>query len=170
MSDYIFYFAYGSNMSLKRIKARIDSAEFLYKAKLFHHTLKFHKISKKDGSGKCDAAFTGNRKDFVFGAVFSINTTQLKDLDTFEGCGSGYCRKTVCVITDSNEILKVETYIATSINNLLYPFDWYKEHVIRGAESIGLPSEYISKIEVVHAQIDPNLERKTKELSIYQTN
>ena len=50
----IVYFAYGSNMSQRRLQARVPSATFLGIGILLGHALAFHKISKKDGSGKCD--------------------------------------------------------------------------------------------------------------------
>ena len=168
MSDYIFYFAYGSNMSSIRLKERISSAKFICVAKLLDHTLKFHKISKKDGSGKCDASYTGKSKDFILGAVYSVHKDQLNDLDRFEGCGSGYKRKLVSVIIESNKTMSAETYIATKIDKLLRPFDWYKEHVLRGAQAIGLSPEYISMINEVSADPDPNVERRMSELSIYE--
>jgi hypothetical protein len=48
------YFAYGSNMSLRRLRTRVPSAVKLGNATLFGHQLKFHKRSQ-DGSAKCDA-------------------------------------------------------------------------------------------------------------------
>lgn len=169
MSDFIYYFAYGSNMSFERIKKRINSIKFVCTAKLEKHELRFHK-SSKDRSGKCDAAHTGDSKDFVLGAIYSISRDQLNDLDKFEGCGNGYTRKTVSVNTLSDQSLEVETYIATNINSQLRPFDWYKEHVIRGAKSIGLPLEYISVISQIEADIDENTKRRANELSIYKEN
>lgn len=168
MNNYIFYFAYGSNMSIERLKSRINSAKFVCVAQLYAHKLEFHKISKKDGSGKCDAFYTGNFNDIVFGAVYSISMNQLKDLDKFEGCGSGYKRKTVLVNLGSDEILNVETYIATSIDSLLRPLDWYKEHVLRGAQSIALPNEYISMINAVEAKVETDDNKRISELSIYK--
>ncbi len=46
------YFAYGSNMSLARLKGRVPSAKRLGMFCLRNHQLAFHKISKKDGSAK----------------------------------------------------------------------------------------------------------------------
>ena len=129
--------------------------------------MKFHKPSKKDGSGKCDAAFTGNPEDSVLGALYSIQTSQLPELDRFEGRGYGYERKAVSVNSLSGEPSSAETYIATNSDPSLRPLDWYKEHVLRGARGIGLPSGYIASIEAIVADIDADEQRRANELAIY---
>lgn len=167
MCDRTLYFAYGSNMAMERLSARVPSAKFVSVATLVGYALKFHKPSK-DGSGKCDAAFTGRyEEDRVLGALYSIQASQLPDLDKFEGRGHGYERKTVIVSALSGETFDAETYVATIFDANLRPLDWYKEHVLRGARSIGLPSAYIASIEAVVADIDSDEERRAKELSIY---
>src|SRR3990167_8353213 len=128
MNDRTLYFAYGSNMAIERLRARVTSAELICVAALVGHTLKFHKPSKKDSSGKCDAAYTGGPEDRVIGALYSLQTNQLPELDRFEGCGYGYERKTVSVNSPSDEVFNAETYIATNVDPHLRPLDWYKEH------------------------------------------
>ena len=61
-----------------------------------------------------------------------------------------------------------ETYIATICDPSLRPLDWYKEHVLRGARAIGLPSAYVASIEAVVAEVDPDKARRARELSIYR--
>src|SRR5438552_200988 len=67
MTGRVLYFAYGSNMAIERLKARVPSAELVCIADLAGHQLKFHKRSKRDQSGKCDAAYTGSPQDKVTG-------------------------------------------------------------------------------------------------------
>lgn len=66
-----YYFAYGSNMSSVRLKERAPSSRAVGVAQLPEYVLKFHKRSK-DGSGKCNALFTGVATDVVFGVVFEM--------------------------------------------------------------------------------------------------
>ena len=167
MSDRIFYFAYGSNMAIERLRRRVPSAELISIATLPGHALSFHKPGRKDGSGKCDAASTGNSDDCVFGALYSIQASQLRALDRAEGLGDGYIRKTVIIKTPAGESLNAETYFATVSDARLRPLDWYKEHVLRGARAIGLPPLYVASIEAVVADIDPDDKRRASELAIY---
>jgi len=84
------YFAYGSNMSLLRLRARVPNAERIGMFTLVEHSLRFHKWSRKDKSAKCDALFTGNPEYFVIGALFWIPREEKHPLDRAEGLGFGY--------------------------------------------------------------------------------
>lgn len=164
MNDRTLYFAYGSNMAIERLKKRIPSAKLIGVAVLKEHQLRFQKPSKRDGSGKCDVERTGDPEDKVFGVLYSIQTTDFVTLDKFE---DGYERKPITVLSKSNEAFEAETYMATHTDNGLRPLDWYKEHVLRGAKSAGLPSNYISRLEAIVADIDANENRRAEELAIY---
>jgi gamma-glutamylcyclotransferase len=63
-------------MSLPRLRERLPGAERIGVFTLTGHTLKFHKGSNNDGSGKCDAMFTGNPKDSVVGELFEISESE----------------------------------------------------------------------------------------------
>jgi gamma-glutamylcyclotransferase len=169
--DTYYYYSYGSNMSTSRITGRACSARFVTVAWLDKHKLKFHKKSK-DGSGKCDAEHTNNKEDFIYGVVFQIDEAEKSKLDRKEGLHCGYLKKTVSVTTEAGETLKAEMYYATNcatnIDPLLEPYDWYKEHVLRGAHEHGLPSEYIATIDAVNSKPDPCTTRRERELSIYR--
>ena len=65
------YFAYGSNMSTRRLQGRV-SAEPRGVASLERHALRFHKQST-DGSGKAGAQFTGDAHDIVHGVLFELS-------------------------------------------------------------------------------------------------
>lgn len=167
MNNQIFYFAYGSNMSVERLATRVNTMEKVCIAILSGYSLKFHKVSKKDGSGKCDAAYTGNPSDKVYGVLCSVRIDELAALDRFEGRGYGYERKQVVLISESGETFNAESYIATNVNPNLRPYSWYKEHVLRGAQANGLPEEYVAMIEAVVTDEDPDKERHARELAIY---
>ena len=167
MTQRILYFAYGSNMALERLRSRVPSAERICCGFLSGHRLKFHKRGRTDGSGKCDAEHTGNPSDKVHGVLYSIRNDELPLLDKVEGHGYGYERRIVKVTSGTYEVLDAETYIATDIDPRLRPFDWYKEHVLRGARAADLPADYIASIDAVIADADPDNERRMRELVIY---
>lgn len=154
------YFAYGSNMCTNRLRARLPSAVFDRKAALHTFTLKFHKRSTTDGSGKCDAFHTGNQSDIVYGVVFEIDESEKPDLDEYEGRGRGYDQITIRVHTDDG-LLEVFTYVANekAIDDSLEPYTWYKDLVMSGATQHSLPDSYIRKIQSIKAKQDTNKER-----------
>lgn len=154
-------------MAIERLRVRVPSAQFVCCARLRGHILKFHKPSKRDGSGKCDAAPSDDDNDHVYGAVFSILESELELLDKFEGQGFGYDRKVVSLLTDEFGSIEAQTYLATRFDSSLRPLDWYKEHVVRGARAIGLPQSYIASLEAVACDVDTDANRRANELAIY---
>lgn len=162
----VLYFAYGSNMSERRLQGRVSSAQKQQLAKLKGYQLRFHKHSLVDASAKCDAFYTGNNNDLVWGVVFRLPSDALTILDRIEG--EGYDRVTLEVETEEGERLQVFSYLANCIDATLLPFDWYKQHVLTGAREADLPVKYIAQIEAVPVQTDPDQQRSQKECSIYR--
>lgn len=153
-------------MSVKRLQSRISSAQKIEVAKLYKHDLRFHKVSKKDGSGKCDIFETNDTEHFVIGVVYKIDPLEKPMLDKFEGLGYGYEEKQISVEMN-RDIVSAFTYYATNIDQDLKPLHWYKEHVLRGAHENGLPGCYIKKIEMVESIDDIDRERHKREVEIY---
>lgn len=160
------YFAYGSNMSLARIRKRVPSATRINTCRLPNHTLKFHKIGA-DGSAKCDAYFTGNPKDQLHGALFLIDPAEKVHLDAAEGLHAGYELKTVQLHDETGRQFEAFTYYATHVDPHLMPFQWYVHHVVVGAHESTLPVPYIADLQATRAVPDPDANRAAKERGIY---
>ena len=154
-------------MSTPRLRIRVPSARAVAVARLHKHRLKFHKKSK-DNSGKCDAECTNDEKDVVYGVVFEIAASEKPELDKHEGLKNGYEEKRVSIYTEDGKELNAATYYASNIDSKLKPYDWYKEHVVRGAKEHCLPFEYIKLLEAVESVADSDQKRHDKELSIYR--
>ena len=161
------YFAYGSNMSLRRLRARVPSAVKLSNASLSSHRLHFHKRGR-DGSAKCDARQTDDPAHRVLGVVFEIAAAEKPELDQHEGVGQGYVTEKVRVVMADGCQVDAYTYIATLIDPALQPFGWYKEHVLRGALENRLDADYVQAIRNIDAVSDPDPLRKARELAIYR--
>ena len=165
----ITYFAYGSNMSCKRLKKRIRSAKSKGRGVLRCHRLKFHKVSRKDGSGKCDIP-PATESDVVWGRLYHIDDADKERLDRYEGVGYGYDKICVTVESESGEPVRAMTYCVkddANKNPRLKPYTWYRQHVLVGAKEACLPLDYIKKIEEVKAKEDPCKKREWDELLIY---
>jgi len=141
-------------MSSRRLKNRVESARVISSGILEKYKLMFHKVSD-DGSGKCDAYFTENPADKMYGVVYSIKKDDLARLDSYEGLGYGYEKKDVVIKILNDEEIKVLTYIATDIEAGLKPYGWYKYHVLHGAVENVLPPDYISFIDSFRSKADP---------------
>ena len=88
-SDWFDVYSYGSNMAIDRLRSRAPSARLLGAGWLQAHSLRWHKRGR-DGSGKCDALFTGKPEDILWGAVFRIKACDRLSLDQAEHLGIGY--------------------------------------------------------------------------------
>ena len=163
----MLYFAYGSNMSVKRFNRRIKSAKLMGNYMLLGHKLKFHKIGK-DNSGKCDAYFTGNLEDIVFGVVFDFDIKEKPQLDRVEDLGIGYQQKNIKIVNYRGKILEAYTYYAIKISPKIKPFSWYKQHIIYGAKEANFFEDYLNYIIEYPEISDSNKDREKRELSIYK--
>ncbi len=159
------YFAYGSNMSSKRLKARVPSAKAIGKGVLQEHRLAFHKISKKDGSAKCDVI--KSESDDVIGVLFEIDRAEKPTLDKAEGLKYGYDEKTIEIKLETGATVSAVTYFATNMDASLKPYTWYVRHVLEGAREAQLPDDYIKSIMETPATEDADKKREADELAIY---
>jgi hypothetical protein len=156
----ILSFAYGSNMWSPRLRDRVSSARAVSIGQLQRHRLHWHKRSL-DGSGKCDAAVSNDPSDSVWGVLFEIDEPEKGRLDRAEGLGNGYDEKEVQVLTDRG-VLNARMYFATTKDDSLQPYDWYRDLVVAGAREHGLPSAYVKELLEIAAVPDPDATRAAK--------
>ncbi len=162
----LLYFAYGSNMSVPRIQARIPGAEYVALARLVRHKLTFSSPGI-DASGKCDAVFTDCEKDAVYGVVYRISAADKIVLDGYEGLGAHYLTKPAIVLAENGQAFEVFLYVATQRIENLRPYHWYKKHVLHGAQEAGMAKEYCDQIAAIVAVDDPDDGRNKHEMAIY---
>jgi gamma-glutamylcyclotransferase (GGCT)/AIG2-like uncharacterized protein YtfP len=166
MSEILTYFAYGSNMSSRRLQARVPAARVIGTATLAGHRLAFHKFSHVDLSAKCDAFASLDESDRVIGVLYELPRSQKPALDEVEGLGIGYDEKRVQVHGPDGHV-EAFMYAATRIDASVKPFHWYKQHVIFGAKEHALPDAYLAFIDSFESIDDPDPERHARELNIY---
>jgi hypothetical protein len=166
-NGHALYFAYGSNMLSGRLRKRGIDTVTLGNGILTGRTLRFHKRSLRDSSGKADAARTDNPDSLVNGVVFKIPEIQLPILDKFEGAtgtNAGYSRKEVAVRMVDGSEFEAWTYLANphAIDPALKPYIWYHDLIRYGAEEHGLPEEYRKFLDSIPAVTDPDPYREDK--------
>lgn len=153
----LHYFAYGSNLYLPRMQARVPSARVLVRGHLDKHDLLFHKRGC-DGSGKCNILHTGRHTDRVHGCIYTMSAAERPQLDAVEV--PDYQAVPVDVTTAGGAI-RAFTYLAPpeTVDDSLVPFDWYLALVVVGARQHGLPEDYVARLATVAAVADPDPER-----------
>lgn len=163
------YFAYGSNLHPLRLKARTPSCQALAPSRLSGYRLYFHKRGQ-DGSGKCNAVYTGNADDCVHGVVYTLSAAEKQRLDHVEGLGRGYDEATLELKIGDNAH-RIFLYLADPnyIDDTLKPFDWYKAFVIEGCRIHRLPRRYVEEIRRVETISDPDSIRANENRRLLQT-
>lgn len=163
----MYYFAYGSNMSSRRLLARVPSARSLGVAHLHGYEMSFGKRSH-DGSAKC--TIVAKRGASTLGVLYHIPDDQRYTLDRIEGQGFGYDVQDVRITTQSGRQITAFTYLGTDLDQSLPAYSWYVAHVVRGAREHGIAQQYIDKIEAATVTDDPDQGRHQFELSIYPSD
>jgi gamma-glutamylcyclotransferase len=162
------YFAYGSNMSSRRLTApkRAPSATRVAVGYVPGRRLTFDKFSTRDQSGKCDCEATDNPSDRVYGVVYRIAAFERASLNEAEGLHRGY-RDEILTVVIGEVTHDALAYIATDKRRGLPVFDWYLEHVLAGAAENELPSGYVEVLRQTPTVVDENNGRAAKERAPY---
>ena len=140
----MLYFAYGSNMSVKRLNDRKIHAVKIGIGELKGYEIVCNKISD-DKSLKFNIQPEIDKS--VFGIVYNVSDDDLDRLDRCEG--KYYIRETVEIVCN-DEYKEVITYICTckeKIDNSgkNKPYSWYVQHALTGAREAGIDPDYIKE-------------------------
>ncbi len=138
----VHYFAFGSNMSSARFLARIPAAESVGRGVLSGWRFACNKRGT-DGSAKANIVRAEGER--VWGVIYRMPELALSRLDRIEG---GYERIRVEVRL-GDAPLPCVCYASTRHTDHRVPFDWYKEHIIAGAEEFGLPADYVATLRAL---------------------
>jgi gamma-glutamylcyclotransferase (GGCT)/AIG2-like uncharacterized protein YtfP len=127
-----YYFAYGSNMNVARVEARIGTTRRSLAGTLHDHALRFDKASRVSGIAHANVApLAGER---VEGALFELlEPRQIERMDPFEGYPLEYERHRLPIVTQEGTI-EAWVYIATPGMTApsLRPAHEYLEHLLAG--------------------------------------
>jgi gamma-glutamylcyclotransferase len=150
------YFAYGSNMSTQRLLARVPSASALGRAHFSGYRVVCNKPSL-DGSGKANLVEAAETT--VWGVVYRISSEDWKTLDDFE---PRYTRHICQARLDNGEHVAAGVYVWLGDAPATETFDWYRDHLLRGAREHGLPREAIEHIDSLATRHDPRRSRRKR--------
>lgn len=144
------YFAYGSNMTTARLRARADSARPVGAARLEGFAWRCDKRSL-DGTAKANLAREDGSE--TWGVLYEIDTADLEALDRSEG---GYERIAVVVRVGDHTTRAAYTYLSQRLCDPdVAAADWYLGLVLAGAREHGLPEAWIRAIEAARGVREP---------------
>jgi gamma-glutamylcyclotransferase len=123
----MYYFAYASNLSKKRMQERCPDSKPLFVAVLPNYRLIFTGWSREWRGGK--ATIKSFRGEKVRGAVYEITDACLRQLDKSE---TGYARQNVTVFDEDSRAISAVTYIQSGQLEETTPSKEYTEIMRQG--------------------------------------
>ncbi len=134
------YYAYGSNMSSRRLRARIASARALGVARLAGKRWVLNKLGR-DGTAK--ANLCDDPAGLVWGVLWRLNPAEWPHLDRFEG---GYDRMEVRVVLQDGSEHEALTYVSLRLTPQAVASETYCRWLLEGAQEHGLPREWVEEL------------------------
>ena len=138
----INYFAFGSNMSAKRMHQRLGWSPSRSGAILNNYEMVFNKHSN-DG-GKANIMYSPG--DLVEGILYSVNEEDLLILDKYEGVAAKqYKRYEIEVRNHNKNSIAAVAYKALNTGKVYSPTVEYLNYILEGKDF--LSQEYYSKLK-----------------------
>lgn len=144
-----WYFAYGSNLLVSQLVARIGSTsggagQSPRLARLADYRLVFQH-PKQERPAFANIVSGG---DGVLGVVYRFTAGDFQLLDRYE---TGYERQTIIVQAADGEQLPAETYIMHADDGAKFgrPDAPYLQRILDGAKEHGLPDDYLARIVTI---------------------
>ena len=156
------YFAYGSNMSRRRILSRVAAARSLGRARIDGWRLRFDKPGR-DGTGK--ANLVEEPRAHAWGVVYELPAAEWAVLDRFE---PGYRRERLRVAIAARSTAVQSYLFSTQIEPPPpAPTQQYLAHLLEGACEHGLPA---SHMDYIRSFLDSTASRPTQDGSASAAN
>lgn len=138
MSNKLFYFAYGSNLSRKQMKERCPGSSPVAVAVLPNYELTFK--GNKRGRGVADIIPCEGGK--VFGALYELTFNDIKRLNRFEGHPYTYVKQIV-TINILDKAYEAIVYIMNPEFATKAPDTDYLQKILSGYVDWNLPEIYL---------------------------
>jgi len=149
MAEGDLYFAYGSNLCRERLLERVGAAQVLGPARAPGRRLVFDKHGR-DGSGKANLVVSPG--EVTWGVVYRLAPEGFERLDRYEG---GYRRISMEVLDAGDRWIFTQTYVSARRTDDPTPFASYKDLILEGARSHGLPAGWLETLARLPARPDP---------------
>ncbi|NMM41542.1 gamma-glutamylcyclotransferase family protein [Pseudoalteromonas arctica] len=161
----VYNFSFGSNMSSSRLLARLPNATRIGTAILAGYELTFDMVST-DGSGKGNVRPSNDKNAQVYGVVYQLNDAEKTILDAIEGPRYD-CVDIQVTLLDGQQVA-AHCYIANTTDAQILPYDWYMQHVHRGALEAAVPNAYSDAIKSWPTCQDSDTVRAATEFAVHQ--
>ncbi len=140
------YFAYGSDMDLVRLEARVGTVAVVGTAVLRGCELRFTVAAPGDALAGLPT-LAPHRERSVWGVLYLLTPEQLTRLDQIEGLSERYRREAFRLRLATGDRLEAEVYLGTTHEEGRLPSRDYLAAMLVGAREHGLPAAYRARLE-----------------------
>jgi gamma-glutamylcyclotransferase len=150
----LYYFAYGSNLNHRQMRARCASPRVVAVARLAEHQLAFfgHSVIW-DGAEETVLSAPGQQ---LWGVVYDLSPSDRERLDDAQDArldGSGaYFHQPATVTDQAGRSYSVLLYKKDSQGAPQKPSQEYLGFIVQGAVEHGLPADYIDQLRAIQAK------------------
>ena len=156
IQENILYFAYGSNLSLKRLEYRVGDVDVYGNHRLYGYKLTFDACSNL-GTAYANIVKSDNKSDFVEGVLYELRPYQFTQLDKYEGL---YERN---FFTLPNGRICCTYVSSVSKNDYSYPSVDYLDIIIEGYKTWQLTQiDYLLKVRSLSEYKEREEKKKSK--------
>lgn len=143
----VWYFAYGSNLSVTQKEDRTGRIRSAVPCRLAGYRFAFN---KRGGDGSTKANIVPDPAGDVWGVAYLCNREAMRAMDRNEGVSGGhYLRHPVEVVARTGESISAVTYVAEPnfLVEGIQPSEDYLHRILDGARHYDLPKDYVRSIE-----------------------
>ena len=141
----IYYFGYGSNLSSAMMREWCPDYKLIGAGELRGWALAFTGLSDRWGAGVAD--IIEQEHDTVWGGLYQISKAELASLDIKESNGKHY-QRIECTVHIDKKAYHAYSYVVIEKSTTPIPTSQaYRDTMLAGACELGLPADYIAKIE-----------------------
>ncbi|MFC1928216.1 gamma-glutamylcyclotransferase family protein [Chloroflexota bacterium] len=134
--EFVYYFAYGSNLNRKQMIERCPAGKPMFTATLPNYKLVFTGWSRQWRGGVATIKLCRGEK--VPGAIYEISEIDLRHLDGYEGYPNNYNRLNVTVFDEDGNPLEAVTYIKAGQLEETQPSKQYLSAIQQGYRDWGI--------------------------------
>jgi len=147
-----YYFGYGANIDPDFFKRRVGRFEVVGIAHLEGY--KFHFNTPCEYLGKGFGGIEVDRNSSLYGTLYKIDERALNLLDVLEWVPFKFYSRKTLMVTCSDQKINSEVYIPNYPRKNLKAPKSYQDLLIRGAEKMNFPVEYIKYIKSLDTGVD----------------
>ena len=149
----MYYYGYGSNISLKYLREYCPTAKFVMKAVLPNFHVEFRRYSENLKGGISTIMEVPG--EMVHGVIYEVSDEEITDLDVLENVPEGiYKRETFLIYGEDGSWHGADLYRVVTPEGPFLPSKRYVGYMLEGMREHDIDPGYVKKFEELYESLD----------------